>query len=183
MQQYTNKEIYHICEVTAKQFANDNESVIQKIMSCSSFNSRVFTRVYRKNSAACRTDVPENCTYVALTLILTAEVDKLTTLYACCYIPDDLTYDKSCKSVAYWLYEDMYEDLATTDAVRTQRARRKWRLLNQIRSLDEFDACIPVLANDPLDESRFFEPAFDVYESIDEAFKGDVSVIGTPDEV
>lgn len=106
-----------------------------------------------------------------------------SSVYATCFIPDDCAYCHSFKSVAYQLYEEGYEDLCVIDAVRTQRRRSEWRKLNQTRSLDESNVDMPVLANDPLDELRFFEPAFDVYESIEEAFQADPNATGSNDEV
>lgn len=182
MSQYPQEQLQHVCRTAARQFAKDNESVIQAVMKCDSFHTNAYVRIYRLGDEKCTETVPPNYTFVTATAIFMSDFIQ-TSVYATCFIPDDCTYDNSCKSVAYQLYEEWYEDLCVIDAVKTQRRRREWRKLNQTRSLDEYNAYIPVLANDPLDELRFFEPAFDVYESIDEAFKGDASVIRTPDEV
>lgn len=182
MSQYTKEQLDYICRTAARQFAKDNESVIQAVMKCSSFHTNVYVRTYRAGAENCTVDVPENCTFVTATAIFMSDFVQ-SSVYATCFIPDDCTYDSSFKSVAYQLYEGWYEDLCVIDAVRTQRRRSEWRKLNQTRSLDESNAEIPVLANDPLDELRFFEPAFDVYESIEEAFQEDANVTESNDEV
>lgn len=177
MSQYTKEQLDYICRKVARQFAKDNESVIQAVMECSSFHTNVYVRTYRSSAANCPVDVPENYTFVTATAIFMSDQAALCR-YATCFIPDDCTYDSSFESVAYQLYEEWYEDLCVIDAVRTQRRRSEWRKLNQTRSLDESNAEMPVLANDPLDELRFFEPSFDVYESIEEAFQSDPNVTG-----
>lgn len=177
MSQYTQEQLEYICRTAARQFAKDNESVIQAVMKCSSFHTNVYVRTYRAGAANCTVVVPENYTFVTATAMFMSDFVP-TSVYATCFIPDDCTYDSSFKSVAYQLYEEWYEDLCVIDAVRTQRRRRQWRKLNQTRSLDESNVDMPVLANDPLDELRFFEPAFDVYESIEEAFQSDPNVTG-----
>lgn len=182
MPQYTHEQLEHICRTAARQFAKDNESVIQAVMPCHSFHTNVYVRAYRLGAADCTVDVPKNYTFVTATAIFRSDFVQ-SSVYATCFIPDDCTYDSSFKSVAYQLYEEWYEDLCVIDAVRTQRRRRQWRKLNQTRSLDEYNVDMPVLANDPLDELRFFEPAFDVYESIEEAFRADPNVAGNNDEV
>ena len=182
MPQYTQEQLQYICRTAARQFAKDNESVIQAVMKCDSFHTNVYVRTYRLGDEKCTETVPQNYTFVTATAIFMSDFVQ-SSVYATCFIPDDCAYCNSCKSVAYQLYEEWYEDLCVIDAVRTQRRRQQRRKLNQTRSLDEANVDMPVLANDPLDELRFFEPAFDVYESIDEAFKGDVRVIRTPDEV
>lgn len=182
MSQYTYEQIEHICLTAARQFAKDNESVIQTVMPCHSFHTNVCVRAYRLGGEKCTETVPKNYTFVTATAIFMSDFVQ-TSVYATCFIPDDCAYCHSFKSVAYQLYEDWYEDLCVIDAVRTQRRRRQWRKLNQTRSLDESNIDMPVLANDPLDELRFFEPAFDVYESIEEAFQADPNVAGDNDEV
>jgi hypothetical protein len=182
MSQYTKEQLDYICRTAARQFAKDNESVIQEVMPCRSFHTNVYVRAYRLGDEKCTETVPQNYTFVTATAIFMSDFVQ-TSVYATCFIPDDCTYDSSFKSVAYHMYEEWYEDLCVIDAVRTQRRRRQWRKLNQTRSLDEYNVDMPVLANDPLDELRFFEPAFDVYESIEEAFQADPNVTGIDDEV
>ena len=182
MSQYAKEQLDNICRTAARQFAKDNESVIQAVMKCSSFHTNVYVRAYRMGAANCTVDVPKNYTFVTATAIFMSDFVQ-SSVYATCFIPDDCAYCHSFKSVAYQLYEEWYEDLCVIDAVRTQRRRSEWRKLNQTRSLDESNVDMPVLANDPLDELRFFEPAFDVYESIDEAFQADPNVTGSDHEV
>lgn len=182
MPQYTHEQLEHICRTAARQFAKDNESVIEAVMPCHSFHTNVYVRAYRLGDEKCTETVPKNYTFVTATAIFMSDFVQ-SSVYATCFIPDDCAYCHSFKSVAYQLYEEWYEDLCVIDAVRTQRRRRQWRKLNQTRSLDESNVDMPVLANDPLDELRFFEPAFDVYESIEEAFQADANVTGSNDEV
>lgn len=182
MSQYTKDQLDYICRTAARQFAKDNESVIQAVMKCSSFHTNVYVRTYRAGAANCTVDVPENYTFVTATAIFMSDFVQ-SSVYATCFIPDDCAYCHSFKSVAYQLYEEWYEDLCVIDAVRTQRRRSEWRKLNQTRSLDESNVDMPVLANDPLDELRFFDPAFDAYESIEQAFQADANATGSNDEV
>lgn len=177
MSKYTHEQIEHICRTAARQFAKDNESVIQEVMPCQSFNTNVYVRTYRLGDAMCAETVPPNYTFVAAVAMFMSDSVQ-TSVYATCFIADDCEYCHSFKSVAYQLYEEWYEDLCVIDAVRTNRRRREWRKLNQTRSLDESNVDMPVLANDPLDELHFFDPAFDVYESIEEAFQSDPNVTG-----
>lgn len=182
MSQYTQEQLDYICRTAARQFAKDNESVIQAVMNCHSFHTNVYVKAYRLGDEKCTETVPKNYTFVTATAIFMSDFVQ-TSVYATCFIPDDCAYCHSFKSVAYQLYEEWYEDLCVIDAVKTQSRRRQWRKLNQTRSLDEANVDMPVLANDPLDELRFFEPAFDVYESIEEAFQADANVTGSNDEV
>lgn len=182
MSQYTYKQLESICRTAARQFAKDNESVICAVMKCHSFHTNVYVRTYRQGAANCTVDVPKNYTFVTATAIFMSDFVQ-SSVYATCFIPDDCAYCNSFKSMAYELYEEWYEDLCVIDAVRTHRRRSEWRKLNQTRSLDESDVDMPVLANDPLDELRFFEPAFDVYLSIEEAFEADPNVTGSNDGV
>lgn len=182
MSKYTHEQIEHICRTAARQFAKDNESVIQEVMPCQSFNTNVYVRTYRLGDAMCAETVPPNYTFVTAVAMFMSDYVQ-TSVYATCFIPDDCEYCHSFKSVAYQLYEEWYEDLCVIDAVRTNRRRREWRKLNQTRSLDESNVDMPVLANDPLDELHFFDSAFDVYESIEEAFKANPNVTGIDNEV
>ena len=182
MSQYTYEQLESICRTAARQFAKDNESVICAVMNCRSFHTNVYVRTYRAGAANCTVDVSKNYTFVTATAIFISDFVQ-SSVYATCFIPDDYAYCNSFKFIAYQLYEEWYDDLCVIDAVRTQRRRSEWRKLNQTRSLDESNVDMPVLANDPLDELRFFEPAFDVYESIEEAFQAHPNVTGSNDEV
>lgn len=70
MSQYTKEQLDYICRTAARQFAKDNESVIQAVMKCSSFHTNVYVRTYRAGAANCTVDVPENYTFVTATAIL-----------------------------------------------------------------------------------------------------------------
>ena len=104
MSQYTKEQLDYICRTAARQFAKDNESVIQAVMKCSSFHTNVYVRTYRAGAENCTVDVPENCTFVTATAIFMSDFVQ-SSVYATCFIPDDCTYDSSFKSVAYQLYE------------------------------------------------------------------------------